>query len=77
MKTMSVGQVKAEFSEVLAGVQRGETVAVEYGRKKKKVAMIVPYREDKPRRQLGLLRETASYSWVGDGKITEEDMLNA
>ncbi len=77
MRTMSVGQVKAEFSEVLADVQRGQTVAVEYGRKKKKVAMIVPYPEDKPRRRLGLLREKASFSWEGDGKITEEDMLKA
>ena len=77
MKTMSVGQVKAEISEVLAGVQRGETVAVEYGRKKKKVAMIVPYPEDKPPRRLGVLEGKMQYQWVGSGKITEEEFLNS
>lgn len=76
MKTMSVGQVKAEFSEVLAQVQRGESVAVEFGRKKK-VAMIVPYPEDKPRRRLGILEGKMQYRWVGSGKIMEEEFLNS
>jgi len=77
VKAMTVGQIKAEFSDVLTDVRKGHTVAVEFGRKRKRVAMIVPYQESAETRKLGVLREAASFSWVGDGKINDDDLLNA
>jgi antitoxin (DNA-binding transcriptional repressor) of toxin-antitoxin stability system len=77
VKAMTVGQIKAEFSDVLADVRKGQTVAVEFGRKRKRVAMIVPYQEATEARKLGVLRETASFLWMGDGKISDDDLLNA
>ena len=43
MKTKSVGELKTHFSEVLENVKNGESIAISYGRKKKKVAVIIPY----------------------------------
>lgn len=43
MITMSVGELKPNFSEVLKNVVDGENVIISYGRKKKKVAVMVPY----------------------------------
>jgi antitoxin (DNA-binding transcriptional repressor) of toxin-antitoxin stability system len=76
MKTMSVGQFKAEFSEALHAVAKGESVAVAYGRKHKPVAMLVPYDAKRQKRRLGLLEGKAQYAWKGDGKITDEELLS-
>lgn len=43
MKTLPVGELKAQFSEVLEKVRKGEKYGIVYGKKKKPVAMIVPY----------------------------------
>jgi antitoxin (DNA-binding transcriptional repressor) of toxin-antitoxin stability system len=42
MPTMTVGQFKALFPEVLDRVQQGEDIVINYGRKKKKIAVLVP-----------------------------------
>ncbi len=77
IKTMSVGQVKAEFSTALHAVAKGESVAVAYGRKHKPVAMLVPYDATLQKRRLGLLEGKAQFAWKGDGKISDEDLLSA
>ena len=41
MTQMTVGELKAQFSEVLEKVKQGETVQILYGRNKKPVAQIV------------------------------------
>lgn len=51
MKSIQVGQFKAEFSSILETVQKsGEKYIIEYGRKHKKIAMLVPYKEEKVRK---------------------------
>ena len=77
MKTMTVGQFKAEFSSVLASVSKGQRVAVAFGRKHKPVAMMIPFDQPPEPRRLGLLDGKARCVWKGDGKITEEDFLTA
>jgi antitoxin (DNA-binding transcriptional repressor) of toxin-antitoxin stability system len=77
VKAMTVGQIKAEFSDVIADVRKGNTVAVEYGRKRTRVAMIVPYQEPVGERQLGVLRESAAFTWLGDGKISDDELLHS
>lgn len=55
MQTIQVGQFKAEFSSVLDKVQNfGEKYIIEYGKKHKKVAMLVPYEEEKKSREFGM-----------------------
>jgi antitoxin (DNA-binding transcriptional repressor) of toxin-antitoxin stability system len=77
MRTMTVGQFKADFSSVLASVAKGQPVAVAFGRKHKPVAMLVPFEIPKKNRKLGLLSGKAGYRWKGDGKISDEEMLGA
>ncbi len=76
MKTMSVGEFKAHFSEVLENIKDGEPVAVTYGKKKKIVAYLQPaIEEKKPKRKLGILEGKASFVFGPDFEMTEEEFL--
>lgn len=78
MTTMTVSDFKAHFSEVLELVRQGEDVVISYGKKKEKVAALVPfarYQGRKPRR-LGLLAGKASFTTAPDFKITDEELLS-
>lgn len=79
MKTLTVGEFKANFSEVLAALQKGETFTVSYGKKRKKVAVISAYlkqKNDKPRK-LGIWEGKASFKFAKDFKLTDEEFLNS
>jgi prevent-host-death family protein len=43
MTIMSVGELKPRFSDVMQKVRKGHEVVISFGRKKEKVAMIIPY----------------------------------
>jgi len=75
MKTLAVGELKAQFSEVLEKVKQGETIGIIYGKKKKPVAMIVPYydSEKKKERKLGILDGKCAIRFSDDFKMTEEE----
>jgi len=45
METISVGELKTSFSEVLKVVRNGRRVGVLYGNSKKPVVMIIPFTE--------------------------------
>jgi len=77
MKTMPVGELKAQFSEVLEKVQHGESFGILYGRKKKPIAMIVPYEEKGPKKErtIGLLDGKVNIKFAKDFKMTEEELL--
>jgi len=79
MKTLPVGELKTHFSEVLERVQHGEEIAVSYGRKKEKVAVIIPYSHYKPsgKRKLGVMEGRASYKIKGDFKISTDELLGS
>jgi len=80
MRTLTIGEFKAQFSEVLTAVQAGESVVVCYGRKKVKVAALVPYaRFATPagKRPLGLLKGRASFSIAGDFALDDDEFLAA
>jgi prevent-host-death family protein len=77
MKSLPVGELKANFSEVLEDVQNGETIEIVYGKKKKPVARIVPINGPKPKkRKLGLLEGKMKVVFADDFKMTEEEFLN-
>jgi len=77
MKTLPVGELKAQFSEVLEMVQKGESFGILYGRRKKPVAMIVPYKDStkKKERVLGILEGKATVTFAEDFAMTEEELL--
>jgi antitoxin (DNA-binding transcriptional repressor) of toxin-antitoxin stability system len=80
MKTMTVGELKAQFSEVLDQLSKnGEPVAISYGRKKEKIAAIIPYNQLKlqTERHLGVMQGKASYVVHKDFALTDEDLLNS
>lgn len=72
MQTIQVGKFKTEFSSILNRVQnRGEEFVIEYGKKHKKVAMLVPYKEEKKPRIFGLLEGKASVPEDFDSECEE------
>lgn len=77
MKTLPVGELKAQFSEVLEKVKQGESFGIVYGKKKKPVAMIVPYKDFtiKKDRKIGLLDGKVHIKFSENFKITEEEFL--
>lgn len=77
MKTLPVGELKAQFSEVLEKVKLGESYGILYGKKKKPIAMIVPYQEEmkQKERKIGLLDGKVKIEISEDFKITEEELL--
>jgi antitoxin (DNA-binding transcriptional repressor) of toxin-antitoxin stability system len=79
MKTLPVGELKAQFSEVLEKVSQGESYGILFGKKKKPVAMIVPYKENSSRktRKIGLYNAKITIKISEDFEISEQDLLNA
>jgi len=75
MQTIQVGQFKSDFSSILDKVQKdGETYIIEYGKKHKKVAMLVPYSEEKKQRVFGLHE---GKSKINDNFDDENDAINS
>ena len=79
MKTMTVGEFKARFSEALDAVLEGETIVVSYGRNHQKVAAMVPYAQLKQveKRPLGLLKGKAALKFASDFDIDDESLLSS
>lgn len=77
MKTYSVGDLKAHFSEVLDMVQEGEEIAISYGKKKEVIARIVPEKKiDKTKkRKLGALKGKATVTFMSDWEMTDEELI--
>jgi antitoxin (DNA-binding transcriptional repressor) of toxin-antitoxin stability system len=75
MKTMTVAEIKTNFSDVLMQVKKGENFKILYGKSKKPVAMLVPIENRDKLRKIGILDGKAIFSTKGNGKITKEDGL--
>jgi len=79
MKSLTVGEFKARFSEVLELVQQGESVGVLFGKNKKPVAKLVPMNGSETKsgkRKLGLLEGKMKVVFAPDFKMTEEEFIN-
>ncbi len=78
MKMLAVGEFKSRFSEVLDEVRHGEEFVVCYGRKKEKVAVVIPYgKHRKPPVKLGVLEGKLRYCFKDGFKMTEEEFLDS
>ena len=76
IKVMSVGELKANFSDVLKRVQAGEEIGIAYGKNKTVVARLVPKNTDmKKKRKIGLLNGKAKVTFASDFKMTTEEFL--
>jgi prevent-host-death family protein len=77
MQTLTIGELKASFSEVLKKLKSGQEIVISYGKKREKVAVIIPYSAytSKPERSLGLLKDRARCVIHDDFEISEKEML--
>jgi len=77
MKAMPVGELKTNFSQVLEKVMSGESIGILYGRVKKPVAMIVPYKERrKTERKIGILDGKTTIKFKDNFEMTSEELCN-
>ena len=76
MKTITVGEFKTHFSEVLEQVKSGEKIAVTYGKKKEIAGYFISQIPEQPKSKLGILEGKAKVTFSQDFKMTEEEFLN-
>lgn len=78
MKSLPVGEFKAQFSEVLEMVKQGETIEIVYGKKKTPVARIVPINgsKSKKKRKIGILDGKMKIKFADNFKMTDEELLD-
>lgn len=78
MKSLHVGEFKAQFSEVLEQVQQGETIEIVFGKKKTPVAHLVPINgsKQKKKRKLGIWEGKVKYIFADNFKMTDEELLD-
>lgn len=78
MKSLSVGEFKAQLSEILELVQKGETVEVLYGKKRKPVARLVPINghKTKKKRKIGIWEGKVKYIFGDNFKMTDEELID-
>ena len=77
MKSIQVGEFKTRFAEMLDAVKAGETVVICYGRKRRKVAALVPYPPagGAAERKLGVLAGRARATFAKDFAVSDEEFL--
>jgi antitoxin (DNA-binding transcriptional repressor) of toxin-antitoxin stability system len=76
MKKLSVGEFKAQFSEVIQDVKSGKEIAVTFGKKKEIIGYFIPYSGKKlPERKLGILKGKATVAFMDDFKMTESELI--
>ncbi len=80
MQTMTIGEFKAHFSEVLEKIKKGKEIVISQGKKKEKVAILLPYKKyhsQKGDRKLGPLEGKAKYQLTSDFTLTDEELLSS
>ncbi len=77
MKTMPVGELKSHFSEVIEAIKNGEQIVISYGKKKKKIAVIIPFSQYVKENgvKLGLLKNKAKCEFADDFEMTTEELV--
>ena len=78
MKTIQSADAKTHFSSILRDVEAGNEVAIAYGKKRQKIAVIIPYEKWKKsqKRQLGTLEGKMSVSFSDDFQMTDEELTS-
>jgi len=78
MKLLTVGNLKTHFSDVLDNIKKGEEYTIEFGRKKDKIAVIIPYKKyvKHNKKRIGILKK-GNILILKNFKITDEDFFNS
>jgi antitoxin (DNA-binding transcriptional repressor) of toxin-antitoxin stability system len=78
MKTLQSAEAKTHFSSVLRDIEAGNEIAIVYGKKKRAIAVIIPYEKWKKgqKRQLGTLEGKMSVKFAPDFAMTDEELIN-
>lgn len=76
MENLTVGEFKANFSEMIEKVKKGQRIGVLYGKSRKPVGMFVPFEDDQvlKKRIIGILEGKATYEWTEED-MTEDELL--
>jgi antitoxin (DNA-binding transcriptional repressor) of toxin-antitoxin stability system len=79
MQTMTVGEVKSHFSDALDLVQKGEDIVISFGKRKEKIAVLVPFSRyaQNQQRTLGLLSGKATCVIKDGFKLTDDELLTS
>lgn len=77
MKKVSVAHLKAHFSEILQSIRDGEEFVIEFGKKHEKLAVLLPYKKFRQKRQLGALKNQASFQKSPHFKMIDEEFLES
>lgn len=78
MKSIQIGAFKSDLSEIINQVREGESFIIEYGKKHKKVAILIPYQEsleDQKPRTFGHLKKLGSFEIHDDFDMTNDEFL--
>jgi hypothetical protein len=76
MKTMTVGDFKANFSKVAELIKKGEEVTVTYGKNKEILGYFIPKKTELPKKRiLGSLKGKGTVTFAEDFKMTTEEFL--
>ena len=78
MKSLQIGEFKAQLSQLLDDVQDGETIELVKGKKKVPVARLVPINgtQAKKKRKLGILEGKVKFKFARNFKMTDEELLD-
>jgi antitoxin (DNA-binding transcriptional repressor) of toxin-antitoxin stability system len=76
MENLTVGEFKANFSEMIEKVKKGQRIGVLFGKSRKPVGMFVPFEDDQvlKKRTIGILEGKATYEWAEE-EMTEEELI--
>jgi len=79
MKNLQVGEFKSKFSKVIEDIRNVEEITISFGKKKEKIAVLIPYSKykKKSQRKLGILENKASFKLDKDFKISDDELLGS
>ena len=80
MEAIPIGEFKAHFSTILERVKQGEKIVISSGKKREKVALLVPYEskiETRQRRKLGLLQGKARCVIRDNFSMSDAELLSS
>lgn len=79
MKTLTVGHLKSNFSKVLNNLKNGEEYTVAFGKKKEKIAVMIPYKKylSSFQKKIGVLEGKGKIISTDDFKISDEEFLKS
>ncbi len=79
MKTLQVGEFKSRLSEIINELKDGEEITLSFGKKKEKIAVLIPYSKyiKRNNRKLGILQNKAGFTITNTFKLSDDEFFNS